>query len=152
MLLSCIRRERAIFAKVPADDVEAANTSGVLEVYRRATIREELRRVPLAVGEATLDSLVLVSSEPGMLDVCAVLQQRLEQRDLHAGRFRMHAGGDQPKAGALPAIRVRLCVRVSACIEQHPGDRHDVLRRLLSKILDAIRGHVVQQRRPVLAG
>jgi hypothetical protein len=61
----------------------------------------------------------------------------------------MDAGSHQAQSGALSIIPVRR-IDLSARFKQQLDNCNRILRRLLSKILDPISGHVMQERRLVV--
>lgn len=49
----------------------------------------------------------------------------------------------------MPAVQIRQGVDLGACLEQHPGDFHSVLRSLLTMAFDAVGGDVMKKRGPM---
>ena len=108
-----------------------------------ATRGEILRRRPASISQ-TADDVAAANRR-------AAIEELLHQLVLHTGDRGMNARPRQVERSGAAAVGLRLCVDVRAGIEQHPCDLDDVRRRLLPKILDAVRRDVVQQRRVVLA-
>ena len=79
----------------------------------------------------------------------AMVHQRVDQRDLHAGLSGMHARHQHAHRRALSAVHVGERVGRGARLEERPGDIDSVRRRLLVVVLDAVRGDVMEQRGPV---
>ena len=92
-----------------------------------------------------------VAGEIGVLDLRAVLEQQLDQRDLHARPTGMRARRDQAERRGPAAVHLGLGIDLGARVEQDLRDPHDVLRRFLAISLDPVGRHVVQQRGIVLA-
>lgn len=136
----------SVAVEISVHHIEAADTRGFEEVHSRAAIGKKARRATLAVGQAAPDDGIAVAGQSRLFHLRPVREQQLEKRDLHAGRFGMDAGRDEPERRRAAAVGLGGCVHVRASVDQHLGDLDDVRRRFLSEILDAVRGHVVQQR------
>ena len=83
------------------------------------------------------------------LDARAEVDERVDERDLHAGPGGMIARHQHAHRRAPSAVHIGECVGRGAGLEQRAGHVDGVARRLLVVVLDAVGGHVVQERRPV---
>ena len=126
--------------------IEIADAGSILEIEMRTAAGEKSRGERTAVSEARVHRFAGIP-----FDDCAAIEQQLQQFDLHARNLGMNARSSEAERGRMPCIRVRLRIDVRAGIEKQPHDGDDVRRRSLAKIFDAVRGHVVKQRRSMLA-
>ena len=86
-----VRVQPASFVERRLDHVEPTHSGRSLEVQPCAPAGEKLGGFPAPVGQAPVDGAVL----SGAVDGRAVVQQRLQQRDLHPGEQGMNTGRHQ---------------------------------------------------------
>ena len=129
------------------DDVEPADSSRLFQSDPSASGGEEFGCQPAAVRQTVADG----ASFADRIDAGAVVDEHLQQLELHACDLGVNAGGRQAQRGRSAAVRLGFGIHISAVCQELLGDLDDVRGSLLTEVLDAVRRDVVEQSRAVLA-
>src|SRR6185369_10516260 len=147
--LKPLLRRRSFVLEKTLHDVQTTHAGGSVQVQTSAAFGKVRGRLGTTIRECSENGALSITSAGLVIDLCAVIEQQLQQRILHTRAKRMNARRYQSERRRASAIHVCFGVDLRTSFQQYFCDLDDVRGSLLSISLDSVCRHVMKQCRSV---